>query len=120
MDEDRVRLRVCVSADEPVSAANSIAAVANVETNSFQGARLVLRRGSDVITTLELYDLEVVQVAQVGDRMVAIVPQSPQGPMMAEAVFLAFEVDADMELFRDMVAVEARVRYGSIDPRCFR
>lgn len=108
-------MRVCVSADEPVSAANSVAAVANVETNSSQSARLVLRRGSDVIATLEVYDLEVVHV---GECMVAIVPLSSQGPMMDESVVLTFEVDADMERFRDMVVVEARVRYGSIDPRC--
>ena len=94
---------VCISVDEEPDCTNSMAAFAAVEKDSNEDMCLVLRDRSTVLATLTLYDLEVLDLA---DRMVALVPLLP-GPAklsMDDVGFLAFEDDARMDEFWTLLA----------------
>ena len=101
-----VRARMCASADS-FAAGKSLAVVADVERSAGpHHGRLVLRRGDrsgDIIASLLLMP-ESLQLAQVNDQVVEMLPVAPgQSRSTVPLVYLAFKNSARFERFRRMV-----------------
>ena len=106
VQEQGVRLRICMSAHERPGQANSIVAFAVIEPQRHNQLALVLRqRGGRIIAHLTLPDLEVVDV---GRRMVLIAPVLPTGVVSSAAMdnttVIAFEDNMRLDLFFNMMA----------------
>jgi hypothetical protein len=108
--EAGVRARLCASSDS-FAADKSLAVVANVERSAGpHHGRLVLRRedrSGDIIASLSLMP-ESLQLAQVSDQVVEMLPVAPgQSRSTVPVVYLAFKNSARFERFRRMVGSTA-------------
>jgi hypothetical protein len=108
--EAGVRARMCASSDS-FAADKSLAVVANVERSAGpHHGRLVLRRedrSGDIIASLSLMP-ESLQLAQVSDQVVEMLPLAPgQSRSTVPVVYLAFKNSARFERFRRMVGSTA-------------
>jgi hypothetical protein len=108
--EAGVRARMCASSDS-FAADKSLTVVANVERSAGpHHGRLVLRcgdRSGDIIASLSLMP-ESLQLAQVSDQVVEMLPVAPgQSRSTVPVVYLAFRNSARFERFRRMVGSTA-------------
>ena len=108
--EAGVRARLCASSDS-IAADKSLSVVANVERSAgLHHGRLVLRRedrSGDIIASLSLMP-ESLQLAQVSDQVVEMLPLAPgQSRSTVPVVYLAFKNSARFERFRRMVGSTA-------------
>jgi hypothetical protein len=100
-----VRARMCLSSDS-LPADKGLTVVANVERSACpHNNRLVLRRGDrsgDIIASLSLMP-ESLQLIQVSDQVVEMLPVAPRQSRSTPVVYLAFKNSARFERFRRMV-----------------
>lgn len=99
--DQRVRVRLCSSA-ENVSPANSVLAFATVERgNKTTEWCLRLRRGATILATIAI---EQMQVVRVNKSVVALMPRSrTHQPNPRQVACLSFENDARMDKFQMML-----------------
>jgi hypothetical protein len=103
--DQRVRVRICASADA-AGLENSVIAFADVEVGSDGRKNLRLRRGADVLASMTVRSVTVVQL--INGRFVALSPVSSTRTRQRArcSVYLAFEGEARKSKFCDMMEEE--------------